>query len=30
ISPKGRSLLDAMATQIKRDLEREMPELRVY
>ena len=30
ISPKGRSLLDAVATQIKRDLERGMPELKVY
>lgn len=30
ISPKGRSLLDAMSTQIKRDLVREMPELKVY
>lgn len=30
ISPKGRSLLDAMSAQIKRELEREMPELRVY
>ncbi len=30
ISPKGRSLLDAMATQIKRELVREMPELKVY
>ncbi len=30
ISPKGRSLLDALSTQIKRDLERGMPELKVY
>lgn len=30
ISPKGRSLLDALSTQIKRELEREMPELKVY
>jgi len=30
ISPKGRSLLDAMSVQIKRELEREMPELKVY
>ena len=30
ISPKGRSLLDAMAAQIKLELEREMPELKVY
>ena len=30
ISPKGRGLLDAIATQIKRDLERGMPELKVY
>jgi len=30
VSPKGRSLLDAMSTQIKRGLEREMPELKVY
>jgi len=30
ISPKGRSLLDAMSAQIKRELEREMPELKAY
>lgn len=30
ISPKGRSLLDALSTQIKRELDREMPELKVY
>jgi len=30
ISPKGRSLLDALSTQIKRELERGMPELKVY
>jgi small subunit ribosomal protein S19e len=30
VSGKGRSLLDAMATQIKRDLDRERPELRNY
>jgi small subunit ribosomal protein S19e len=30
LTPKGRSLLDAMAARIKRDLEREMPELKVY
>lgn len=30
ISPKGRSLLDAMSAQIKLELEREMPELKVY
>jgi small subunit ribosomal protein S19e len=30
ISKKGRSLLDAMSTQIKKDLERERPELKAY
>lgn len=30
VSPKGRSLLDAMSGQIKRELERERPELREY
>ncbi len=30
VSGKGRSLLDAMATQIKRDLDRERPELQNY
>ena len=30
ISGKGRSLLDAMSTQIKRDLDRERPELQHY
>ena len=30
ISPKGRSLLDAMSAQIKRELSREMPELKAY
>ena len=30
VSPKGRSILDAMSAQIKRELEREMPELKVY
>jgi small subunit ribosomal protein S19e len=30
VSDKGRSLLDAMATQVKRDLERERPELKSY
>ena len=30
ISPKGRSLLDAMSAQIKLSLEREMPELKEY
>jgi small subunit ribosomal protein S19e len=30
VSGKGRSLLDAMSTQIKRDLDRERPELRSY
>jgi small subunit ribosomal protein S19e len=29
-SRKGRSLLDAMSTQIKRDLDRERPELKDY
>jgi len=30
LSPKGRSLLDAMSAQIKRELEREIPDLKVY
>jgi small subunit ribosomal protein S19e len=30
VSGKGRSLLDAMSTQIKRDLDRERPELQHY
>lgn len=30
VSAKGRSLLDAMSTQIKRDLDREHPELQPY
>ena len=30
ISKKGRSLLDAMSTQIKNDLDRERPELKIY
>ncbi len=30
VSGKGRSLLDAIATQIKRDLDRERPELEKY
>lgn len=30
ISPKGRSLLDALSAQIKRELDRETPELKVY
>lgn len=30
VSGKGRSLLDAMATQVKRDLDRERPELKKY
>jgi len=30
ISKKGRSLLDAMSTQIKKDLDREKPELKAY
>ena len=30
VTGKGRSLLDAMATQIKRELDRERPELRPY
>ena len=30
VSGKGRSLLDAMSTQIKRDLDRETPELQNY
>jgi len=30
ISPKGRSLLDAISTQVKRELERQMPELKAY
>ena len=30
VSGKGRSLLDAMSTQIKRDLDRENPELQNY
>jgi len=30
VSGKGRSLLDAMSTQIKRDLDREHPELQHY
>lgn len=29
-SPKGKSLLDALSTQIKRELDRERPELKVY
>jgi small subunit ribosomal protein S19e len=28
VSKKGRSLLDAMSTQIKKDLDRERPELK--
>lgn len=30
LSKKGRSLLDAMSTQIKKDLDREKPELKAY
>ena len=30
VTPKGRSLLDAMSAQIKRELNREKPELREY
>ncbi len=30
VSPKGRSLLDALSGQIKRELDRERPELREY
>jgi small subunit ribosomal protein S19e len=30
VSGKGRSLLDAMATQVKRELDRERPELKKY
>jgi len=30
LSPKGRSLLDAMSAQIKREVEREIPDLKVY
>jgi small subunit ribosomal protein S19e len=30
VTSKGRSLLDAMSTQIKRELERENPELKDY
>lgn len=30
VSPKGRSLLDAMSTQLKRELERESTELKIY
>ena len=30
VSKKGRSLLDAMSTQIKKDLDREKPELKSY
>jgi len=30
ISPKGRSLLDSMSVQIKREIDREMPQLRAY
>ncbi len=30
VSKKGRSRLDAMSTQIKKDLEREKPELKAY
>ena len=30
VSKKGRSMLDAMSTQIKRDLDRERPELKDY
>ena len=30
LTPKGRSLLDAMAARIKRELEREIPELKAY
>jgi len=30
VTPKGRSLLDSLSTEIKRELEREMPELRKY
>lgn len=30
ISKKGRSLLDAMSTQIKKDLDRDKPELKIY
>jgi small subunit ribosomal protein S19e len=30
VSKKGRSLLDAMSTQIKKDLDREKPDLKAY
>lgn len=30
VTGKGRSLLDAVSTQIKRELDRESPELRIY
>lgn len=30
LTPKGRSLLDAMAARIKREMEREIPELKAY
>ncbi|KYH39068.1 MAG: 30S ribosomal protein S19 [Candidatus Bathyarchaeota archaeon B23] len=30
LTPRGRSLLDAMAARIKRELERETPELKAY
>lgn len=30
ISPKGRSLLDAMSVQIKREIDREIPQLQAY
>ncbi len=30
VTPKGRSLLDSLSTEIKRELEREMPELKKY
>lgn len=30
LTPRGRSLLDAIASQIKKDLEKEMPDLKKY
>jgi len=30
VSPKGRSLLDRIATEVKRELEKEVPELKKY
>jgi len=30
LTPKGRSLLDALAARIKRELERQIPELKAY